>query len=122
MKLGTRPQGGESKQSADNFGHCYLPLDLAQGGELVEPFDIWYLEFLVTLADFPMKERRQKPTLGLAQSRILPRTAGSSMGPDSLFFRRLWAGEVKSCTNNNSTSHLDMSLEAGGAREWGEVA
>jgi len=23
-----------------NFGHCYLPFDLAQGGELVEPFDI----------------------------------------------------------------------------------
>ena len=22
------------------FGHCYLPFDLAQGGELVEPFDI----------------------------------------------------------------------------------
>jgi len=40
LKLGTRPQGGESKRSADNFGHCYLPFDLAQGGELVEPFDI----------------------------------------------------------------------------------
>jgi hypothetical protein len=24
LKLGPRPQGGESKQSADNFGHCYL--------------------------------------------------------------------------------------------------
>jgi len=24
LKLGTRPQGGESKRSADNFGHCYL--------------------------------------------------------------------------------------------------
>jgi hypothetical protein len=23
-----------------NFGHCDLPFDLAQGGELVEPFDI----------------------------------------------------------------------------------
>ena len=23
-KLGTRPQGGESKRSADNFGHCDL--------------------------------------------------------------------------------------------------
>ena len=40
LKLGTRLQGGESKRSADNFGHCYLPFDLAQGGELVEPFDI----------------------------------------------------------------------------------
>jgi hypothetical protein len=29
-----------------NFGQCYLPFDLAQGGELVEPFDIWDLEFL----------------------------------------------------------------------------
>jgi hypothetical protein len=41
-----------------NFGHCYLPFDLAQGGEsfdfaqdrelverLVEPFDIWDLLF-----------------------------------------------------------------------------
>jgi hypothetical protein len=26
-----------------NFGHCDLPFDLAQGGELVEPFDIWHL-------------------------------------------------------------------------------
>jgi len=26
-----------------NFGHWYLPFDLAQGGELVEPFDIWFL-------------------------------------------------------------------------------
>jgi hypothetical protein len=24
LKLGTRPQGGESKQSADNLGHCDL--------------------------------------------------------------------------------------------------
>ncbi|PNV84997.1 MAG: hypothetical protein C0610_14085 [Desulfobacteraceae bacterium] len=24
LKLGTRPQGGESKRSADNFGHCYF--------------------------------------------------------------------------------------------------
>jgi hypothetical protein len=23
-----------------NFGHCDLPFDVAQGGELVEPFDI----------------------------------------------------------------------------------
>jgi hypothetical protein len=29
-----------------NFGHCYLPFDLAQGGgELVEPFDICVLLF-----------------------------------------------------------------------------
>jgi hypothetical protein len=26
-----------------NFGHCDLPFDLAQGGELVEPFDICVL-------------------------------------------------------------------------------
>jgi hypothetical protein len=26
-----------------NFGNCDLPFDLAQGGELVEPFDICYL-------------------------------------------------------------------------------
>jgi hypothetical protein len=29
-----------------NFGHWNLPFDLAQGGELVEPFDIWYLLFV----------------------------------------------------------------------------
>jgi hypothetical protein len=45
LKLGTRPQGGESKRSADNFGHCDLPFDLAQGGELVEPFGICGLLF-----------------------------------------------------------------------------
>ena len=28
-----------------NFGHCDLPFDLAQGGELVEPFDICDLGF-----------------------------------------------------------------------------
>jgi len=29
-----------------NFGHCYLPFDLAQGGgELVEPFGIYVLLF-----------------------------------------------------------------------------
>jgi len=26
-----------------NFGHWNLPFDLAQGGELVEPFVIWVL-------------------------------------------------------------------------------
>jgi hypothetical protein len=26
-----------------NFGHWYLPFDLAQGGELVEPFEICIL-------------------------------------------------------------------------------
>ena len=35
-KPGPRPKGGESKRSADNFGHCDL-------------FDICDLEFLVTL-------------------------------------------------------------------------
>ena len=44
MKLGTRPQGGESKRSADNFGHCYL-------------FDIWDLEFLVT----PILQTKKTP-------------------------------------------------------------
>ncbi len=28
-----------------NFGHCDLPFDLAQGGELVEPFVIYDLLF-----------------------------------------------------------------------------
>jgi len=30
-----------------NFGHWDLPFDLAQGGELVEPFDIWILAFVI---------------------------------------------------------------------------
>ena len=32
------------------IGHCYLPFDLAQGGEPVEPFDICDLEFLFALS------------------------------------------------------------------------
>jgi hypothetical protein len=56
-KLGTRPKGGDSEGKITNksqipihndqnrfgicnFGHCDLPFDFAQGGELVEPFDI----------------------------------------------------------------------------------
>ena len=57
-KLGPRPQGWESKRSADNFGHCYL-------------FAICHLEFLLTPADFRMKEGRQEPPLDVAQSRVL---------------------------------------------------
>jgi hypothetical protein len=30
-----------------NFGHCDLPIDLAQGGELVEPFVICVLLFVI---------------------------------------------------------------------------
>jgi hypothetical protein len=48
-----------------NFGHCDLPFDLAQGGgELVEPFDIWYLLFEIfitetrTLAPETMRSKR----------------------------------------------------------------
>ena len=29
------------------FGICDLPFDLAQGGELVEPFVIWCLDFVI---------------------------------------------------------------------------
>jgi hypothetical protein len=36
----------QNRFGISNFGHCDLPFDLAQGGELVEPFDICYLEFL----------------------------------------------------------------------------
>jgi hypothetical protein len=42
LKLGTRPQGGESKRSADNFGHCYL-------------FDICDLGFGISIPFFPAK-------------------------------------------------------------------
>ena len=28
-----------------DLGHWNLPFDLAQGGELVEPFEIWFLVF-----------------------------------------------------------------------------
>jgi hypothetical protein len=31
-----------------NFGHCDLPFDLAQGGELVEPFDFCNLIFVIS--------------------------------------------------------------------------
>jgi len=37
-----------------NFGYCYLPFDLAQGGELVEPFVICDLIFEI----FIQKERK----------------------------------------------------------------
>jgi hypothetical protein len=30
-----------------NLSHCDLPFDLAQGGELVEPFVICYLGFVI---------------------------------------------------------------------------
>ena len=33
-----------------NFGHWDLPFDLAQGGELVEPFDIWNLIFGISMS------------------------------------------------------------------------
>jgi hypothetical protein len=57
-KPGPRPEGGDSEGEITNksqipilndqnrlvrrrrIGHCYLPFDLAQGGEFVEPFDI----------------------------------------------------------------------------------
>ena len=32
-----------------NFGHWDLPFDFAQGGELVEPFDIWSLLFGISI-------------------------------------------------------------------------
>ena len=35
----------QNRFGISNFGHCDLPFDLAQGGELVEPFDICDLEF-----------------------------------------------------------------------------
>jgi len=35
-----------------NFGHCYLPFDLAQGGsELVEPFGICVLLFEIFITE-----------------------------------------------------------------------
>jgi hypothetical protein len=39
-----------------NFGHWNLPFDWAQGGELVEPFDIWCLLFVIlNFADLRLK-------------------------------------------------------------------
>ena len=35
-----------------NFGHWNLPFDLAQGGEIVEPFDIWYLRFGIQICGY----------------------------------------------------------------------
>jgi hypothetical protein len=34
-----------------NFDHCDLPFDLAQGGELVEPFAICVLLFEIFIAE-----------------------------------------------------------------------
>ena len=57
LKLGTRPQGGESKRSADNFGHCNL-------------FDICDLRFGIsyTLADSHIKGR---PALGTTHIQVV---------------------------------------------------
>ena len=64
-----------------NFGHCYLPFDLAQGGELVEPFDICDLEFLDTPAlQYPNKARSKKNHRVLLQFQIFMRDAQSVGG------------------------------------------
>jgi len=34
-----------------NFGHCDLPFDLAQGGELVKPFGIYDLSFEIFIVE-----------------------------------------------------------------------
>jgi hypothetical protein len=34
-----------------NYGHCCLPFDFAQGGEPVEPFDICILAFRILIRD-----------------------------------------------------------------------
>jgi hypothetical protein len=34
------------------FGHCDLPFDLSQGGELVEPFVIWVLLFGIFITSY----------------------------------------------------------------------
>ena len=64
LKLGTRLQGGESKRSADNFGHCYL-------------FDIYDLEFLVTSADCRKRGKTIEAPSGDS-------TKTGPLGPDSL--------------------------------------
>jgi len=48
-------------------------------------FGICDLKFLVTTAYCRMRKRPLKPPLGVARSRVLPRTAGSLKGPDPLF-------------------------------------
>jgi hypothetical protein len=40
LRLIFAPQIDQNKFGILNFGLCNLPFDLAQGGELVEPFDI----------------------------------------------------------------------------------
>ena len=47
LKLGTRPQGGESKRSADNFGHCYF-------------FVICYLLFVISINSYFSISRTRK--------------------------------------------------------------
>jgi hypothetical protein len=45
-----------------NLSHCDLPFDLAQGGELVEPFAICDLQFVIFLLLTP-EHRHLKPSL-----------------------------------------------------------
>ncbi len=51
-----------------NLGHCDLPFDLAQGGELVEPFGICDLLFEIlelTAEDLYAIQKESKPKSGL---------------------------------------------------------
>ena len=43
-----------------NFGHCDLPFDFAQGGQLVEPFDIWDLLFGISIPPLLQKSSQLK--------------------------------------------------------------
>jgi hypothetical protein len=47
-----------------NLGHWDLPFDRAQGGELVEPFDIWFLVlgiFMIHLKQVTFNDVSQLP-------------------------------------------------------------
>ncbi len=65
LKLGTRPQGGESKRSADNFGHCDL-------------FDICDLLFGISIPPVFQYSSQSLPAKPLNSD---PRKAGSETGP-----------------------------------------
>ena len=70
LKLGPRPQCGESKRSADNFGHCYL-------------FDICDLGFGISIPAVLQNSSQSLPANPLNSD---PRKAGSWTDPKDQVF------------------------------------
>ena len=87
-KPGPRPGGGDSEGEITNKSQIPISNDQNKFGILVIViclrFEICDLKFLVTPAYCRMRKRPLKPPLGVARSRVLPRTARPSKGPDTL--------------------------------------